>query len=152
MWLKIKQEGQAAGFGPCFLTRASHFGIPGYLSHSHLEAPSSFGRRCARSRRRCRRCGRPSRCLSCTSHRSPRRALAVFSALSRFSQSNQKEDCPLQRLTSASRDEQKKAQASQYGSRSRGQREISGHGRRCRGEVILNIRVLFGGCSCWDVL
>ena len=32
--LKIKQEGQTAGFGPCFHLPGFHFG-PGFLSHSH---------------------------------------------------------------------------------------------------------------------
>ena len=39
MWLKIKQEGQTAGFGPCFhLPIGFHFGT-GFLSHSHILLP-----------------------------------------------------------------------------------------------------------------
>ena len=33
VWLKIKQEGQTAGFGPCFHLPGFHFGT-GFLSHS----------------------------------------------------------------------------------------------------------------------
>ena len=36
VWLKIKQEGQTAGFGPCFHLPGFQFGT-GFLSHSHSE-------------------------------------------------------------------------------------------------------------------
>ena len=35
LWLKIKQEGQTAGFGPCFHLPGFHFGT-GFWSHSHV--------------------------------------------------------------------------------------------------------------------
>ena len=35
LWLKIKPEGQTAGFGPCFHLPRFHFGA-GFLSHSHM--------------------------------------------------------------------------------------------------------------------
>ena len=35
VWLKMKQAGQTAGFGPCFHLPGFHFGN-GFLSHSHL--------------------------------------------------------------------------------------------------------------------
>ena len=35
VWLKIKQEGQTAGFGPCFHLPGFHFGT-GFLSHSQV--------------------------------------------------------------------------------------------------------------------
>ena len=35
-WLKIKQEGQTAGFGPCFHLPGFQFGI-GFLSHSQMK-------------------------------------------------------------------------------------------------------------------
>ena len=34
-WLKINQEGQTAGFGPCFHLPGFHFDI-GFLSHGHV--------------------------------------------------------------------------------------------------------------------
>ena len=37
VWLKIKQEGQTAGVGPCFHLPGFHFGT-GFLSHSHISA------------------------------------------------------------------------------------------------------------------
>ena len=40
-WLKMKQEGQTAGVGPCFLLPGFHFGA-GFLSHSHVVDISSF--------------------------------------------------------------------------------------------------------------
>ena len=36
VWLKIKQEGQTAGFGPCFHLPGFPFGT-GFLSHSHFK-------------------------------------------------------------------------------------------------------------------
>ena len=36
VWLKIKQGGQTAGFGPCFHLPGFHFGT-GFLSHGQLE-------------------------------------------------------------------------------------------------------------------
>ena len=35
VWLKIEQEGQTAGFGPCVHLPGLHFGT-GFLSHSHI--------------------------------------------------------------------------------------------------------------------
>ena len=35
VWLKIKQEGQTAGFGPCFHLPGFHFGT-GFVSHSQM--------------------------------------------------------------------------------------------------------------------
>ena len=40
VWLKINQEGQTAGFGPCFHLPGFDFGI-GFLSHSHIEPATS---------------------------------------------------------------------------------------------------------------
>ena len=37
VWLKITQEGQTAGFGPCFHL-GFHFGIPFFLSPSHMSS------------------------------------------------------------------------------------------------------------------
>ena len=38
VWLKIKQEGQTAGFGPCFrLPRQAILELLGLLSHSHVK-------------------------------------------------------------------------------------------------------------------
>ena len=37
MWLKIKQEGQTAGFGPCFHLPGQPILGTGFLSHSHLD-------------------------------------------------------------------------------------------------------------------
>ena len=36
VWLKIKQEGQTAGFGPCFLLPGQPILGTGFLSHSHV--------------------------------------------------------------------------------------------------------------------
>ena len=37
VWLNIKQQGQTAGFGPCFhLPGLRHFGITPFLTHSQL--------------------------------------------------------------------------------------------------------------------
>ena len=36
VWLKIKQEGQTAGLGPCFHLQRFHFGT-GFLSHSQMK-------------------------------------------------------------------------------------------------------------------
>ena len=40
VWLKIKQEGQAAGFGSCFHLPGFHL-CTGFLSHSHSGGPKS---------------------------------------------------------------------------------------------------------------
>ena len=41
MWLKILQEGQTAGFGPCFHFQGSILGT-GYLSQSHIPTPTEM--------------------------------------------------------------------------------------------------------------
>ena len=43
MWLKIKLEGQTAGFGPCFHLTGFHVGT-GFLSHSHSGCSPWFER------------------------------------------------------------------------------------------------------------
>ena len=43
VWLKINQEGQTAGFGPCFHLPGLDFGA-GLLSHSHLGLSYVFAR------------------------------------------------------------------------------------------------------------
>ena len=42
VWLKIKQEGQTAGLGPCFHSPGFHFGT-GFLSHSHVSCSEDPG-------------------------------------------------------------------------------------------------------------
>ena len=41
LWLKIEQEGQTAGFGPCLHLPRFHFGT-GFLSHSQIVATQAF--------------------------------------------------------------------------------------------------------------